>query len=107
MEAGQLDVNDPVILGDKIWRTAERGHSGDVSLTHDDGGGCITVVLLGETEEVEHAGVRLANARGERDHLRARRERMSLTDGARRLRIAALCSEIDWLEAQGVKGAIR
>ncbi len=105
MEAGQLNVNDPVILGDKVWWVATKGDHGDVALSRDDGGGCVTVCHLGEHEEVERAT----------DVLEAARRRfLSAMDRARRSRRFSVAWEmavndegeahrlVSWLEAQGV-----
>jgi hypothetical protein len=106
MEAGQTNPGDLILWQQQLWSVASKGVHGDVAITSTDPGGCIRVEHLAEHEDVEDAGIRLANLRGELELERSKRERYSLTDGARLVRIGSLRAEIEWLEAQGVRGAV-
>jgi hypothetical protein len=106
IEAGQTEQGDLILWQQHLWSVADKGDHGDIAIVRTDPGGCVQVEHLGEHEDVEDAGVRLANLRGDLAYERSRRERLSLTDGARLHRIGQLRAEIEWLEAQGVKGRV-
>lgn len=106
IEAGQTEQGDLILWQQHLWSVAATGEYGDIAIVRTDSGGCLTVEHLGEHEDVEDAGVRLADLRGELADLRAHREPRRMTDQGLLFRIGQVRAEIEWLEGQGVKAAV-
>ena len=106
MEAGQTNPGDLILWQERLWSVATKDQWGAIAVTSTDPGGCIVVEHLGEHEDIEDAGTRLATLRGELDYQRGRREHLSLTEGYRLQRIGELRAEIEWLEGQGVRAGV-